>query len=49
MRARTLLAVCVGFGLGALAGLALSLVRRPAPIDTTGYQPPIPAEGQQAG
>jgi hypothetical protein len=45
VRVRTLTAVAVGFGLGALAAFALSLLRRPKPIDTTGYQPPIPADG----
>ncbi|MCZ3387972.1 MAG: hypothetical protein LH645_02355 [Actinomycetia bacterium] len=49
MRARTLAAVAAGFGLGALAAFALSLVRRPMPIDTTGYQPPTPADGPAAG
>ncbi len=49
MRLRTLAAVGVGFGLGALAAFALSLLRRPKPIDSTGYQPPTPAGGPEAG
>jgi hypothetical protein len=49
MKARTLAAVAVGFGLGALAAFALSLLRRPKPIDTTGYRPPTPADGPAAG
>lgn len=48
MKVRTLAAVGVGFGLGALAAFALSLLRRPKPIDSTGYQPPTPAGGPGA-
>lgn len=45
MNRRTLAAVSVGFGLGALAAFVLSLLRRPRAIDTTGYQPPTAADG----
>jgi hypothetical protein len=48
MRARTVAAVAVGFGLGALAAFVVSLLRRPRAIDTTGYEPPTPAEGPEA-
>lgn len=49
MKARTVAAVAVGFGLGALAAFAMSLLRRPQPLDATGYQPPTPAGGPAAG
>ncbi|MEO8106780.1 MAG: hypothetical protein ABI720_05625 [Actinomycetes bacterium] len=45
---RTIAAVAIGFGLGALAAFALSLLRGPRAIDTTGYQPPTPAPGPDA-
>ncbi len=48
MKSRTLGAVITGFALGALAAFAVSLLRRPQPIDTTGYQPPTPADGPEA-
>lgn len=48
MKGRTVVAVVVGFGLGALAAFAVSLLRRPTPVDTTGYQPPTPADGPEA-
>lgn len=48
VRGRTLVAVGAGFVLGALAAFAVSLLRRPKPIDTTGYQPPTPSDGPEA-
>ena len=48
VRGRTLMAVGTGFELGALAAFAVSLLRRPRPIDTTGYQPPTPSDGPEA-
>lgn len=48
MKGRTLVAVGTGFALGALAAFAVSLLGRPKPIDTTGYQPPTPANGPEA-
>lgn len=49
MTRRTLAAVAIGFGMGALAAFVLSLLRRPRAIDATGYQPPVPAGGPDAG
>ncbi|HUV47858.1 MAG: hypothetical protein WBC76_07065 [Actinomycetes bacterium] len=48
MTRRTIAAVAIGFGLGALAAFVVSLVRRPRSIDATGYQPPTPAPGPDA-
>ena len=48
MSKRTVTAVAIGFGLGALAAFVLSLIRRPRAIDATGYQPPRPAAGPDA-